>query len=97
MGGYSHEHEISLKSGMVVYNTLKEYYNCYRILIEENSWTLIDKNENLKEIDKESFQVIDYPNLIFDCIFNAIHGTPGEDGKMQKYFSDKKIPITGSN
>ena len=28
MGGYSHEHEISLKSGMVVYNTLKEYYNC---------------------------------------------------------------------
>ena len=97
MGGYSHEHEISLKSGMVVYKTLKEYYNCYRILIKENSWTLIDQNDNLKEINKESFQVTDHPNLIFDCIFNAIHGTPGEDGKMQKYFSDKKIPITGCN
>ena len=97
MGGYSNEHEISLKSGMVVYRTLKEYYNCYRIIIKENSWSLIDENDNLMEIDKESFQVIGYPNLIFDCIFNAIHGTPGEDGKMQKYFSDKKIPITGCN
>ena len=97
MGGYSHEYEISLKSGTVVYNTLKEHYNCYRILIKENSWTLIDENDNLKEIDKESFLVTDHQNLIFDCIFNAIHGTPGEDGKMQNYFSNKNIPITGCN
>ena len=97
MGGYSHEYEISLKSGMVVYKTLKEHYNCYRILIKEKNWSLIDENENLNEIDIKSFQVINYPNLIFDCIFNAIHGTPGEDGKIQKYFSNKKIPITGSN
>ena len=97
MGGYSHEHEISLKSGMVVYNTLKEHYNCYRILIKENSWNLIDENDNLKKIDIETFEVADHPNLVFDCIFNAIHGTPGEDGKMQKYFSHKNIPITGCN
>ena len=97
MGGYSHEHEISLKSGMVVYKTLKEHYNCYRILIKENNWSLIDENDNISTIDKESFEVADHPNLVFDCIFNAIHGTPGEDGKMQKYFSDKKIPITGCN
>ena len=97
MRGYSHEYEISLKSGMVVYNTIKEYYNCYRIHIKKNSWTLIDENDDLKEIDKESLEVTDYPNLIFDCIFNAIHGTPGEDGKMQKYFSHKNIPITGCN
>ena len=97
MGGYSHEYEISLKSGMVVYKTLKEYYNCYRILIKENNWSLIDENENINKIDIESFRVFDHPNLNFDCIFNAIHGTPGEDGKMQKYFSDKKIPMTGCN
>ena len=97
MGGYSQEHEISLKSGMVVYETLKEYYNCFKILIKENSWSLIDENDNLKPIDIASFRVNDYPNLVFDCIFNAIHGTPGEDGKIQKYFSDKNIPITGSN
>ena len=95
MGGYSHEYEISLKSGMVVYKTLKEHYNCYRILIKENNWSLIDENDNISTIDKESFKATNHPSLIFDCIFNAIHGTPGEDGKMQKYFSDKKIPITG--
>ena len=44
-----------------------------------------------------SFKIDGIKNLKIDCIFNAIHGTPGEDGKMQKYFSDKKIPITGSN
>ena len=70
MGGYSHEYEISLKSGTVVYNTLKEHYNCYRILIKENSWTLIDENDNLKEIDKESFLVTDHQNLIFDFIIS---------------------------
>ena len=80
MGGYSHEYEISLKSGMVVYKTLKEHYNCYRILIKANNWSLIDENDNTCTIDKESFKVTDYPHLIFDCIFNAIHGTRGEVG-----------------
>lgn len=97
MGGYSQEHEISLKSGIVVYETLKEYYNCFRILIKENNWNLIDENNNLKPIDIASFRVNGYPDLVFDCIFNVIHGTPGEDGKIQKYFKEKKIPITGSD
>lgn len=95
MGGYSHEHKISLESGNVVYKTLKENFNCYRILIKKNDWALLDENDNLHKIDIPSFQINGYPNLVFDCIFNAIHGTPGEDGKMQKYFDDKNIPITG--
>jgi D-alanine-D-alanine ligase len=97
MGGYSHEYEISLKSGQVVYETLKNEYNCYRIYIKENNWNYIDKDNNLHPVDMSSFKIISYPNLNFDCIFNAIHGTPGEDGKMQKYFKDKNIPITGCN
>ena len=95
MGGYSHEYKISLESGNVIYETLKENFNCYRILIKKNDWALIDENDNLHKIDIPSFQINGYPNLIFDCIFNAIHGTPGEDGKMQKYFDEKNIPITG--
>ena len=31
MGGYSNEYEISIKSGQVVYETLKDIFNCYRI------------------------------------------------------------------
>ena len=97
MGGYSHEYEISLKSGMLVYRTLKQLYNCYRIIINENSWNLIDGKNKVYEIDMVTFQIKGNLNIVFDCIFNAVHGTPGEDGKIQKYFTDKKIPITGSN
>jgi D-alanine-D-alanine ligase len=32
--------------------------------------------------------------VVFDCVFNAIHGTPGEDGLMQAYFALLGIPQT---
>ena len=96
MGGYSNEYEISIKSGQVVYETLKDYYNCYRIYIKENEWILKKDNDSYT-IDIDDFKIDGLTNLKLDCIFNAIHGTPGEDGKMQKYFEDKNIPITGCN
>ena len=96
MGGYSNEYDISVKSGQVVYETLKDYYNCYRIYIKENEWILKKDNDSFK-IDIDDFKIDGLTNLKLDCIFNAIHGTPGEDGKMQKYFEDKNIPITGCN
>jgi len=96
MGGYSNEYEISVKSGHVVYETLKNIYNCYRIYIRENEWVL-KKNNNCYPIDIENFKIDGLTNLKLDCIFNAIHGTPGEDGKIQKYFNDKNIPVTGCN
>ena len=96
MGGYSNEYDISVKSGQVVYETIKDYYNCYRIYIKENEWILKKDNDSYK-IDIDDFKIDGLTNLKLDCIFNAIHGTPGEDGKMQKYFEDKNIPITGCN
>ena len=96
MGGYSNEYDISVKSGQVVYETLKDSYNCYRIYIKENEWVL-EKNNNSYSIDIDNFKIEGFTNLKLDCIFNAIHGTPGEDGKIQKYFNDKNIPITGCN
>jgi len=96
MGGYSNEYEISIKSGQVVYETLKDTFDCYKIYIKENEWVL-KKNNNSYSIDIDDFKIDGFDNLKLDCIFNAIHGTPGEDGKMQKYFEDKNIPITGCN
>ena len=96
MGGYSNEYDISVKSGQVVYETLKDSYNCYRIYIKENEWVL-EKNNNSYSIDIDNFKIEGFTNLKLDCIFNAIHGTPGEDGKIQKYFNEKNIPITGCN
>ena len=96
MGGYSNEYEISIRSGQVVYDTLKDTFNCFRIYIRKNEWILKKDNDSYK-IDIDDFKINGIKDLKLDCIFNAIHGTPGEDGKMQKYFEEKNIPVTGCN
>ncbi|MBO6879095.1 D-alanine--D-alanine ligase [Winogradskyella sp.] len=96
MGGYSSEYEISLKSGNVVYNTLdKDKYNTYRIHIFKDKWVFVnDMNEEFP-VDKNDFSVlVNETRISFDCVFNAIHGSPGEDGYMQAYFELIGIPQT---
>lgn len=88
MGGYSSEANISLKSGEVVYqNISREIYNTYKIHILKNKWVLVDDNDLEYPINKDDFSVIINQNKItFDCVFNAIHGHPGEDGTILAYF-----------
>ena len=95
MGGYSREFEISLKSGNVVYNTLKNIYNCYRIHVLKDEWFLLNNADEKLIINSETFKTEIGPQIEFDCIFNAIHGPPGENGIMNKYFTKLGIPITG--
>ena len=95
MGGYSKEFDISLKTGEVVYNVLSNKFNCFKIHILKNEWFYIDNINQKFELNKKDFSIINKPEIKFDCIFNAIHGSPGEDGIMQKYFSKLNIPITG--
>ncbi|MCK5402098.1 MAG: D-alanine--D-alanine ligase [Flavobacteriaceae bacterium] len=96
MGGYSNEYQISLKSGNVVYQTLdKEKYNAYKIHIFKDKWVYVDDDENEQPIDKNDFSItLDNTKITFDCVFNAIHGSPGEDGFMQAYFDLISIPHT---
>ena len=99
MGGYSSEYEISLKSGNVVYKSLDDTkYNTYRIHIFKNKWVYVDDNDNEFPIDKHDFSVsIHNQKTNFDCVFNAIHGSPGEDGFMQAYFELLNIQQTSCN
>lgn len=96
MGGYSSEYQISLKSGNVVFETLdSSKYNGYRIHIFKNKWVFVDSNNAEFPIDKNDFSVRVANQVIrFDCVFNAIHGSPGEDGFMQGYFNLLNIPHT---
>lgn len=96
MGGYSREYKISLISGNVVYQSLdKTKYNCFRIHIFKEKWVYVDDAETEFPIDKNDFSTTVNGNKInFDCVFNAIHGTPGEDGLMQAYFELLEIPQT---
>ena len=99
MGGYSSEYQISIKSGNVVYKYLNEdIFDSYRIHILKGKWVYIDKSDNEHPINKNDFSIqIDDSKIKFDCVFNAIHGTPGEDGLMQAYFELLSIPQTSCN
>ena len=96
MGGYSSEYKISLKSGNVVFKYLdKQKFNAYRIVISKEKWVCLDKEENETIVNKHDFSIkIQNRILTFDCVFNAIHGSPGEDGLMQAYFALLEIPQT---
>ena len=96
MGGYSSEYQISLTSGNVVYSFLdKTKYNAYRIHIFRDKWIMIDDNNTEYPVNRHDFTVAYQGNtLSFDVVFNAIHGTPGEDGLMQAYFELLGIPQT---
>lgn len=96
MGGYSSEYQISLKSGNVVYNTLdKDKFNAYRIHIFKDKWVFVDEDDIEYPIDKNDFSFTkDNAKITFDCVFNAIHGSPGEDGFMQGYFKLLNIKHT---
>ena len=96
MGGYSSEYQISLKSGNVVYNHLDtDKFDSYRVHIFKDKWVYVDANEKEYPLNKNDFSVqIAGSKIIFDCVFNAIHGTPGEDGLLQAYFELLSIPQT---
>lgn len=98
MGGYSSEYQISLKSGNVVYNAIKAHCNAYKVHILKNKWVCVDDNNIEHPINKGDFSaIIDQNKITFDCAFNTIHGTPGEDGHIQGYFALLDIPQTSCN
>ena len=89
MGGYSSEIDISIKSGNVVYSHLnKEKFNAFRVLILKEKWVVLGAQENEFPIDKNDFSFTQNNiKTTFDCVFNAIHGAPGENGQLLAYFN----------
>ena len=87
MGGYSSEAEISLKSGDVVYNSLDaNKYALYKVYILKDRWFVKLDTQEYK-INKDDFSFVKKDIKVnFDCVFNAIHGNPGENGALVAYF-----------
>ena len=96
MGGYSSEYDISLKSGNNAYKWLdRDLYTPYRVLIDRKKWVVLDASENQYPVNRHDFSAEVGGNpLKFDCVFNAIHGSPGEDGLLQAYFDLIGMPYT---
>ena len=97
MGGYSSEVEISLKSGAVVYqNISKETYNTYKVHILKDKWVVVDNNKEYP-INRHDFSaIIENEKIKFDCVFNAIHGHPGENGSILAYFDLIRLKHTSA-
>ena len=87
MGGYSSEAQISLKSGDLVYNSLDtNKYALYKVYILKDRWFVrLGKKEYKINKDDFSFEKKGV-RVKFDCVFNAIHGNPGENGVLIAYF-----------
>jgi|TARA_B100001093_G_scaffold78570_1_gene69779 D-alanine-D-alanine ligase len=99
MGGYSLEYNISIKSGNNVVKTLDDnLYNIFRVIIAKNKWVYIDSFNKEYKINKDNFTLLINNNIInFDLVFMMIHGNPGENGVLQKYFENLGIHFTGPN
>ncbi len=97
-GGNTGEYEISIASAQVVLKNLdSSKYKGYAILINGNHWYYEDQGEKYP-VDKNDFSLdLGKDKIHFDAVFNAIHGTPGEDGKLQGYFDLLGIPYTSCN
>ena len=52
MGGYSLEHDISIKSGLNVFNSIDKFkFNVFKIIIEKERWYYLDDENQKFEIN----------------------------------------------
>src|ERR1043165_7889090 len=95
-GGFSGEAVISYKSATTIDSNLdRGRFNVYKIDINPKGWFYELANGTKTEIDKNDFSLqVDGQKIKFDVVFIGMHGTPGEDGKLQGYFDTLKIPYT---
>ncbi len=92
-GGPSSEREISLLTGKAVFDNLdrSKYVPTLIEMTKDNKFVLISKNK------KRVVDFINKDHKLFDLIFIALHGSPGEDGAVQGMFETLGIKYTGPN
>ncbi len=95
-GGYSGEATISYLSAKTVQNNLdREKFDVYKIDISPDGWLFENDKGAKSAVDRSDFSVISGGEKInFNAILLCIHGTPGEDGKLQGYFDMLRLPYT---
>ncbi len=96
-GGFSGEAVISYRTAITIDNNLdRNLFNVYKIDINPQGWFYELSDGRKLEVDKNDFSLqIDNQKINFEAVFIGMHGTPGEDGKLQGYFDTLKIPYTG--
>ncbi|CAN5732796.1 D-alanine--D-alanine ligase [soil metagenome] len=95
-GGFTGEFPVSLKSSETVIKNLDhQKYDLYKIIITKESWYYTDDQGAKLEINRHDFSLnLQGETIRFDAVFICLHGSPGEDGKLQGYFEMLDIPYT---
>ena len=97
LGGNSAEAAISVQSANQMLRHLDEtLYAVYPIMVKGKSWTYTH-NDEVIEVNKTDFSLaVDGRRIHFDCAVPMIHGTPGEDGRLQAYLELVQVPYITS-
>ena len=97
-GGYSKEKAISIKSAKTVFDNLdRSKFDPVKVFIDKNEWTAYD-DVGRYTIDKNDFSYTKKGSKYnFEYAFIVIHGTPGEDGKLQGYLDMVGVPYNTSS
>ncbi|MGE6219233.1 D-alanine--D-alanine ligase [Nubsella zeaxanthinifaciens] len=98
-GGTTGEWVVSVKSAATIAQNIDtSKYEVYKIMLTENGWFYEPADSVKIEVDKNDFSLnIKGKKIVFDGVFIAIHGSPGEDGKLQGYFDMLGVPYTTCN
>ena len=95
-GGDSSEFVVSVKSSENVYNAIAEAgFTAWKVQLKGLDWDVYEDGQIVAAVDKSDFSFVKEGEKIqFDFAYITIHGTPGEDGKLQGYFDLVKVPYS---
>ena len=95
-GGDSSEFVVSVKSSENVYKAIDPaIYKVWKVQIQGLNWEVYENGQVIANVDKSDFSFVkDGEKIRFDFAYITIHGTPGEDGKLQGYFELVKVPYS---
>lgn len=95
-GGTTGEWVVSVKSAATIAQNLDpDKFDVYKIMLTQQGW-FYEPSDSVKiEVDRNDFSLnLKGRKVKFEGVFIAIHGSPGEDGKLQGYFDMLGIPYT---
>ena len=95
-GGDSSEYIVSLRSAQGIYSFIdKEKYNLYIVMMKGLDWHVQLPDETTCPINRNDFSFqLNGEKITFDFAYITIHGTPGENGRLQGYFDMMGIPYS---
>lgn len=94
-GGDSSEIVVSLKSAEGIYSFIDKEQILYIAIVKKGEWAVKLPGGEHTPIDKNDFSFCENGEVKhFDFAYITIHGTPGEDGRLQGYFDLIGMPYS---